>query len=125
MRLKTREKDYVFVIRDGELLVIFDGKREFVREFRIVNGKAVMKTEDNNGNVTEIETSRIRALNFSVNLETVNNVKYKIRSCEKHLMLFGNEEFEGELEYIKFERVNGKIQIAFKTFGANCLKFHM
>ena len=125
MRLKTREKDYVFVIRDGELLVIFDGKREFVREFRIVNGKAVMKTEDNNGNVTEIETSRIRALNFSVNLETVNNVKYKIRSCEKHLMLFGEDEFEGELEYIKFERVNGKIQIAFKTFGANCLKFHM
>ena len=125
MKLKTREKDYVFVIRDGELLVIFDGKREFVREFRIVNGKAVMKTEDNNGNVTEIETSRIRALNFSVNLETVNNVKYKIRSCEKHLMLFGNDEFEGELEYIKFERVNGKIQIVFKTFGANGLKFHM
>ena len=125
MRLKTREKDYVFVIKDGELLVIFDGKREFVREFRIVNGKAVMKTEDNNGNVTEIETSRIRYLNFSVNLETVNNVKYKIRSCEKHLMLFGEDEFEGELEYIKFERVNGKIQIAFKTFGANCLKFHM
>ena len=125
MKLKTREKDYVFVIKDGELLVIFDGKREFVREFRIVNGKAVMKTEDNNGNVTEIETSRIRYLNFSVNLETVNNVKYKIRSCEKHLMLFGEDEFEGELEYIKFERVNGKIQIAFKTFGANCLKFHM
>ena len=125
MKLKTREKDYVFVIKDGELIVIFDGKREFVREFRIVNGKAVMKTEDNNGNVTEIETSRIRALNFSVNLETVNNVKYKIRSCEKHLMLFGNDEFEGELEYIKFERGNGKIQIVFKTFGANGLKFHM
>ena len=125
MRLKTREKDYVFVIKDGEMFVIFDGKREFVREFRIVNGKAVMKTEDNNGNVTEIETSRIRSLNFSVNLETANNVKYKIRSCEKHLMLFGEDQFEGELEYIKFEKVNGRTQVAFKTFGANCLKFHM
>ena len=125
MRLKTREKDYVFVIKDGEMFVIFDGKREFVREFRIVNGKAVMKTEDNNGNVTEIETSRIRSLNFSVNLETANNVKYKIRSCEKHLLLFGDDEFKGELEYIKFQKVNGKTQIVFKTFGANCLKFHM
>ena len=125
MRLRTRDKEYSFAIRDGEMIAIYDGKKEFVREFRIVKGKAHMKFEDAEGKITEIETSRIRSLRFSIDLETARNVQYKIRSCEKHLFLFGDDEFEGELEYIKFQKIDGKAQVIIKTFGASGLKFHM
>ena len=107
------------------MIAIYDGKKEFVREFRIVKGKAHMKFEDAEGKITEIETSRIRSLRFSIDLETARNVQYKIRSCEKHLFLFGDDEFEGELEYIKFQKIDGKAQVIIKTFGASGLKFHM
>lgn len=125
MRLKTRENDYVFVIKDGEIFVIYDGKKESIIEFRILNGKVVMKTEDCNGNVTEIETSQIRSLKFSVNFTTVSNVVYKIRSCERHLMLFCDDEFKGEVESIQLQKVKGKREVSLKISDAGCLKFHM
>lgn len=125
MRLKTRENDYVFVIKDGEIFVIYDGKKESIVELRVINGKAVMKTEDCNGNVTEIKTSQIRSLRFSVNFTTASDMVYKIRSCEKHLMLFCDDEFKGELEYIQLQRVSDKRQVSLKIFNASCLKFHM
>lgn len=125
MKLKTRGKDYVFMINGKKVIVCYDGKRETVIELKINDGTMSMETETRNHERKEVSGLPIDYLNFSINIEAQSGFVYKVRTCENHLMLFRGNEFHGEVESIK--GLNGKstLEISLKKLKPSSLKFHI
>lgn len=125
MKLKTREKDYIFMIEGGKLIVLYDGKKEIVLVLSINDNKIMMKTEDECKREKYIKTSQIVSLDFSMDFVTKSEKVYKVRTCENHLLLFKDSELKGEIEKISSLKVGSHLEILLKRPNIRSLKFHI